>query len=165
MTVPSSTHTVGQPTRYEIRVNIDETKHGLTVRVIWIDEELIELACTLVFGKYAGEATCYTNGPQLHDFADALSQFSATAEGEPRFESGLSDRSKACDLHAYRTDRSGHMAVHVRLAGEKVTPRAESVARMEVEMPVEAWALARFAGQLREIARTKTGAALLAHVV
>lgn len=140
-------------------MNADEVKHGLAIRVIWLDEDLVELACSLAYGKFAGESTCYTSSPQLHDFADALSRFSCTAQGQPTFESGLSDGSKACDLRAYAIDRAGHMAVHVRMATDKSTARP---ARLELEMFVEAWALSQFAEQLRHMARTKTGEAFLA---
>lgn len=138
-----------------------ETKDGLVVRVIWVDDYTIELGCNLVVGGFSGEATCYTSSPQLHDFADALGRFGLTAQGQPAFESGLSDGSKACCLRAYTTDRAGHMAVHIRLATDKLTSRQESIARLELEMPVEPWALSQFSGQLREMARTKVGEAFL----
>jgi hypothetical protein len=84
-----------------------DAKSGLTLRVIWFDDNLIELACSLTYGKFDGESTCYTSPPQLHDFADALSQFSRIAEGQPSFKSGLSDSSKVCDLRAYKIDKAG----------------------------------------------------------
>jgi hypothetical protein len=143
-------------------MNADETKPGLAIRVIWLDEDMVELACSLAHGKFAGEATCYTTSPQLHDFADALSRFSRTAEGQPTFESSLSDGSKACRFRAYTIDKAGHMAVHVRMLNNETTTRPESVARLEVEMLVEAWSLSEFAEQLRQIARTRTGEAMLA---
>jgi hypothetical protein len=139
----------------------DETTNGLEIRIIWIDEDLIELACKVACGQFTGESTCYTNSPQLHDFADALTQFCLEAQGEPTFQSGLGDGSKACDLHAYTIDGARHMAVHVRMATDKLTRRPQSVARLEVEVLVEAWSLSQFAEQLRRMARTKTGEAFL----
>ncbi len=143
-------------------MNADEAKHGLAIRVIWRDEEMIELACTLSYGKFSGESTCYTTLPQLNDFADALNRFSLTAKGQPTFESGLGDGSKSCNLRAYTTDKACHMVVHVRMATEKWTARPQSVARLELEIPVEAWALSQFAEQLRSVATTRAGEALLA---
>jgi hypothetical protein len=143
-------------------MNTDETKRGLALRVIWVDEHMVELACSVAYGEFAGESTCYTTSPQLHDFADALSRFSLTAEGQPTFESGLSDGSKACDLCAYTIDRAGHMVVHVRMATDKRTARPQSIARLELEILVEAWSLSQFAEQLRQMARTKAGEAFLA---
>ena len=143
-------------------MNADGAKHGLAIRVIWRDVDLIELACNLSYGKFAGESTCYTTSPQLHDFADALGRFSRTAEGEPTFESGLGDGSKACDLCAYTIDKACHLAVHVKMATDKLTARPQSIARLELEMLVEAWALSQFAEQLRTIAITETGEAFLA---
>ena len=143
-------------------MNADETKRGLAIRVVWIDEDMIELACSLAYGSFAGESTCYTTSPQLHDFADTLRRFSLAAEGQPTFESGLGDGSKACDLRAYSIDKAGHMALHVRLATDRLSGRPESVARVELEIPVEAWSLSQFADQLRDVARTKAGEAFLA---
>ncbi len=142
-------------------VTPDETKRGLLLRVIWVDEDLVELACRLVYEGFAGESTCYTTSPQLHDFAEALGRFSFTAEGQPSFDSGLGDGSKACDFRAYTIDNARHMAVHVRLATDKTTERSQSIARLEIELPVEAWSLSRFAEQLRQVARTKSGEAFL----
>ena len=143
-------------------MNPELTKLGLAVRVIWVDEDLVELACDLAYGRFAGEATCYTSSPQIHDFADALRRFSLTAEGQPMFESGLGDGSKACNLRAYTIDKARHMAIHVRLATDKPTERPQSIARLELEMPVEAWSVTQFANQLEEVARTKGGEAFLA---
>jgi hypothetical protein len=143
-------------------MNADETKKGLEVCVIWIDDDLIELACKVAYGRYSGESVCYTNSPQLHDFADALTDFCLKAEGEPRFHSGFADGSNACDLHAYTLDRARHMAVHVRMATDQLTLRPQSISRLELEMLVEAWSLSQFAEQLRYMARTKTGEAFLA---
>jgi hypothetical protein len=142
-------------------MNSDETRCGLRLRVIWVDAHLVELACNLAYGKFVGESTCYTTSPRLHDFSDALSQFSLTADGQPTFDSGLRDGSKACDLRAYTIDRAGHMAIHVKMATEELTAR-KSIARLELEMPVEAWSLSRFAGQLRQIAVNEAGEAFLA---
>ncbi|MCD4726023.1 MAG: hypothetical protein K8R46_00015 [Pirellulales bacterium] len=146
-------------------MSIDDAKSGLTLRVIWFDDDLIELTCSLAYGKFNGESTCYTTSLQLHNFANALSQFSLTAEGQPMFESGLGDGSKACDLRAYRIDKAGHMAVHVKMATDKLTDRPQSIARLELEMLVETWSLSQFAEQLRQVARTNTGQACLWSVI
>jgi hypothetical protein len=143
-------------------MNADETKRGLSIRVIWVDEDMLELAGSLAYGRFSGQSTCYTTSSRLHAFADALGQFSLTAEGEATFESGLSDGSKACDLRAYTIDRAGHMAVHIRMATDQLTARPRSIARLELEMLVEAWSLSKFADQLRRMARTKAGEAFLA---
>jgi hypothetical protein len=135
-------------------MNDIETKPGLALRVVWLDEDLIELGCNLAYGKFAGESSCYTTSPRLHDFADALSRFSLVPVGEPTFRSGLGDGSKACDLHAYAIDKAGHIAVHVRMATDKPTRRPQSVARLEVEMLVEPWSLSQFAKELLGMART-----------
>jgi hypothetical protein len=145
-----------------VQMNNHDTKPRVALRVIWIDDDLIELACSVVSERFAGDATCYTSSEQLHDFAETLSRFCLTAEGEATFESGLGDGSKACNFRAYTTDRAGHMAIHIRLATEKLTARPQSIARLELEIPVEAWSLSQFAEQLRQIAKTRTGEALLA---
>ncbi len=143
-------------------MNCEETKHGLSIRVIWVDKDLIELAGSLAYGRFNGESTCYTTPQQLHAFADALAQFSLTAQGQATFESGLHDGSKACDLRAYTIDKAGHMAVHIRMATDKLTARPQSIARLELEMLVETWSLSQFAEQLRQIAGNRAGEAFLA---
>jgi hypothetical protein len=153
----------GRWPRYkEAIMNDDEMKPGLSIRVVWVDDDLIELACRLAYGRFNGESTCYTASPELRAFSDALAQFCLTATGQPTFESGLSDGSKACHLRAYSIDKAGHMAIHIKIATDKRTARPQSVARLELEMLVEAWSLSQFAEQLSRVARNRAGKAFLA---
>ena len=140
----------------------DEPKQGLLLSVIWTDEDLLELACLVSEQDFYGRSTCYISASQLLEFADALARFSLTLESEPVFEAGLSDGSKACHLHAYKISGAGHLAVYVRIATEQITPRPESIARSEIELPVEAWSLSQFAEELKKMATTEMGEAFLA---
>jgi hypothetical protein len=66
-------------------------------------------------------------------------------------------------LRFYRFDRAGHIACHARLAsgGVPTDHRPEQVSQFAVEVGVEAGAVDRFARQLGELARARSGRALL----
>jgi hypothetical protein len=91
-----------------------------------------------------------------------FSAISLAAECQPESPSGLGDGVKTCNLHAYTTDKAKHEATPIRLATDKHGNRPQSIARLELEMPVEGWSLAQFADELEEIAGTQTGEAVLA---
>ena len=134
---------------------------GLGVRIIWFDDDMIEMESTVNYRGFRGTSTCYCTSEDVTTFASALSQLANTAEGIAPFDAGLSDGSKRIALRAYTTDLSGHLAVHVSLATDAFSRRPESIWRVEVEMKTESWSVSRFAEQLESIAKTRQGYAFL----
>ncbi len=135
----------------------------VSVEVVYVDEHLIELAATVDTGHWRGRATAYTVPTEVSRFADALLQF---ADGGPpaTFEAGADNGIGLISLRFYRIDRSGHIAGHARLASGRVPTehRPEQVSRLAVEFGAEAWAVAQFARQLSDLARTQKGRASFA---
>jgi hypothetical protein len=135
----------------------------VSIEVVYVDEHLIQLAATVRAGHWRGRATAYTVPTDVNRFADALLQF---ADGGPpaSFEAGADNGIGQIALRFYRIDRSGHIAGHAQLASGHVPTdhRPEQVSRLAVEFGAEAWAIAQFARQLTELARTQTGRATLA---
>jgi hypothetical protein len=135
----------------------------VSIEVVYVDEHLIELAATVGAGHWRGRATAYTVPTDVSRFADALLQF---ADGGPtaEFEAGADNGIGLIALRFYRIDRSGHIAGHARLAsgGIPTDHRPERISRLAVEFGAEVWAVAQFARQLAELARTQNGRASLA---
>jgi hypothetical protein len=135
----------------------------VSIEVVYVDEHLIELAATVGAGHWRGRATAYTVPTDVTRFADALLLF---ADGGPTaaFEAGADNGIGLIALRFYRIDRSGHIAGHARLAsgGIPTDHRPEQVSRLDVEFGAQAWAVAQFARQLAELARTQKGRASLA---
>lgn len=137
----------------------------VSVEVVYVDEHLIELEAVVGAGHWRGRAKAYTVPAEVAKFADALLRFS---DGGPpaAFEAGADTGIGLIGLRFYRTDRSGHIAGHGRLASGEVPTdhRPEQVSRLAVEFKAEAWAVGQFARQLAELARTQSGRASLAIV-
>jgi hypothetical protein len=135
----------------------------VSIEVVYVDEHLIELAATVSAGNWRGRATAYTVPADVSRFADALAQF-ADGGATVAFEAGADNGIGLIALRFYRIDRSGHIAGHAQLASGRVPTdhRPEQVSRLAVEFGAEAWAVAQFARQLEELARTQKGRASLA---
>jgi hypothetical protein len=139
-----------------------DARNGLMVRVVWFDDEIIELEWTVEYRGFRGTATCYTTSGDVVAFADALHSFSESSCGSPAFHAALDDGSKRVSLRAYTVDLAAHLAVHVSLATDNVAQRPESVWKIELELLTESWPMSRFAAALRSAATTRSGEAFLA---
>jgi hypothetical protein len=135
---------------------------GLTVRVVWFDDDIIELECAVGYRGFRGAATCYTTREDVVAFADALDSLNKSSRGSPAFHAALGDGSKRVSLRAYTIDMAGHMAMHVSLATDNTTGRSEGVWMIELELLIESWPLSAFAAALRSAATNSTGEAFLA---
>lgn len=135
----------------------------VSIEVVYVDENLIELAFTINTGCWRGRCTAYTVPADVNRFAHSLLQF---ADGGPptAFEAGADNGIGLIGLRFYRIDRSGHIAGHAQLASGWVPTehRPEQVSRLAVEFGAEAWGVIQFARQLAELARTQEGRASLA---
>ena len=116
-----------------------DTQSGLSIGVIWRDDDMIELECTVAYGGYRGVSTCYTIAEDVIEFADALDSLAKTGDGHATFDSGLEDGSKRIALRAYTIDLAGHLAIHVVMATDGYARRPEQVWRISLEMKTESW--------------------------
>lgn len=135
----------------------------VSLEVVWVDEDLIELAATVNTESWRGRCTAYTVPTDIRRFSQTLLQF---ANGGPptAFNAGADDGIGLISFRFYRIDRSGHIACYAQLASSGVPTdhRPEEIAKLAVEIETEAWAVIQFARQLEELARTRTGRASLA---
>lgn len=135
----------------------------MSVEVVYVDEDLMQLEATVGVGHWRGQARSYTTPSDIGEFAGALRRF---ADGglPAEFAAGADNGIGLIGLRFYRIDRSGHIACHARLAsGEVPTDHLpEQVSQLATEFKTEAWAVGLFAGQLAEMARAQSGRASLA---
>ncbi len=138
-----------------------DNQPGLSLGVIWYDDDIIELECRVVYRGFSGVSTCYTIPENMIAFADSLDSLAQTADGHATFDAGLEDGSKRIALRAYTIDLAGHLAIHVAMATDGYDRRPEEVWRIELEMKTESWPMSKFAQQLRSVVDAREGVAFL----
>ena len=151
----------GHPHQCDLNHMETDNPTGLNLGVIWFDDDMIELECKVAYHGFQGVATCYTIQEDIIEFSGSLDQLAQSADGSVSFDSGLEDGSKSISLRAYPIDRSGHLAIHLRMATDNHANRPEGVWRVELEMRVESSPLSRFASGLRSVAESREGFAFL----
>jgi hypothetical protein len=137
---------------------------GVSVEIVYFDEDLVKLATIVSTGRWRGRARAYTVPQDIAKFATDLERFVSGTVGAAEFTAGADNGIGLIALRFYRIDRAGHIVCHVRLAsgGLPTHCRPEQVSRFAVEVGAEAWAVHQFARQLAELSRTQSGQAVLA---
>jgi hypothetical protein len=131
-------------------------ENGITLKVIWFDEDLLEVLFSCSNGHFSGQAEIYLAHDAPSKLADALRRFPSSPTDSRDFELGTFNPEHAGGgvwMHFYRLDSAGHAAVDVKLRGEacKTLGEFESVA---LRIPVEAAAVDNFIQQLGAIGKT-----------
>jgi hypothetical protein len=142
--------------------DLDEARE-FSIEVVYVDEDMIELAAVVKVDDWRGHARAYTTVGDVADFAKALRQFSYG--GPPAtFEAGADTGIGLIALRFYRIDLAGRIAGHTRLATGRLETdhRPEQVSKLALEFGAEAWAVEQFAKDSAHLARTQSGRAVLA---
>lgn len=140
----------------------DNSAPGLTTRVVWYDDDMIELASTVVFGHWSASATAYASPLAIREDAEALSHWTHAPQGVHLLEAGGDTGIGFLRLRFYTIDLAGHMRCQVQLSTRAGTQaRPEEIWRLAVELPVEPGLVDQFAANLRRIAQDRKGEAVL----
>jgi hypothetical protein len=145
---------------------MDDPIRKITLRVVYVDEHLVQLECQALLGTWSGVAQAYTTQREVREFGTELEQFSATLQGQATWECGDDNGIGLIGLRLYTIDRACHVACQVRLAKATATVhRPGEIWRLSAEMGTEAGQVARFAQQLAKLAERESGEAILAGLV
>ena len=94
---------------------------GLDLKVVWYDEDLLEVQLTVSNGQFAGEASFYTTPEQLQGSANHLDGFPSNASDSREFELGSLDFEPnsmgGAKFKFTCIDSCGHLALTVSIAG------------------------------------------------
>jgi hypothetical protein len=142
-------------------VDTIESLNQLSVAVVYVDEHLIQLEARVDAGNWRGRAQAYTVPEEVATFAKALQEFAEAAVVSAEFSAGDDNGIGLIGMRFYRIDRSGHVALYIRLATGHMPPRPEQVSRLWMEVRAETWGVSQFAKQLAELARAQSGRASL----
>ena len=136
---------------------------GINLRVIWFDEDMLEVLFSCSNPYFSGQAEIYLAHETASKLADTLRGFPSSPIDSRDFELGTFNPEHAdggVRMRFYRLDSAGHAAVDVRLRGDacKALGEIESVA---LRIPIEAAAIDNFIQELRTLGKTMGASAFL----
>ena len=125
-------------------------ENGVSLEIIWFDQDLIEVIFRCSNGRYSGSAEIYLNHGALCDLAKTLQGFPSELNDSRHVELGTFDQHYAdggvkMDLRC--SDSKGHPVVEIQLRGDgcRAFGELESVA---LRIPIEPAAVDSFVQQL-----------------
>ncbi len=128
-------------------------ENGINIKVIYFDQEAIEVVLACSNGYFSGQAEIYLSHDGLSKFADALNGFPSSPNDSREIRLGALDESYADGgvlLNFRCRDSLGHAVVEIKLRGDgsKGFGELESVA---LRIPIEPAAIDVFTDQLRQM--------------
>ena len=123
---------------------------GVTIEVIWLDDDLVEVRVAASNGRFAGAADCYCGHDTIPSLAAAARGFPSSSEDRREMEIGTFDPGYAgggAKLVLRCVDRTGHAVVDVVVRADTrgVAGLAETAS---FSLPVEPAAIDEFVAAL-----------------
>lgn len=123
---------------------------GLTLEILWLDDEAIEVRLRAANGRFSGTVECYAPHTAPRDLAATIEGFPRSAGDRREFVLGTFDAGFAgggCRLALRCRDRSAHAVAEIELRAhaQKDGTVPESA---EFAFPVEAGAIDQFVAEL-----------------
>jgi hypothetical protein len=130
--------------------------NGITLEVIWFDNDMTEVLLRCSNGYFSGQAEIYLANDGFEGIAQTLRGFPSTPSDSRDIGIGTFNPEHAdggARMHFHCLDSPGHAAVDVQLRGDgsKGLGEVQSVA---LRIPIEAAAIDRFIQELRAIDKT-----------
>src|SRR4051812_39383199 len=91
-----------------VLMDVSDLTSEVSIDVVYVDDDMIELAAIVSAGNWRGHSTAYTAQADVSRFAHALLQF---ADGGPpaELEAGADNGIGLIGLRFYRIDLAGHI--------------------------------------------------------
>lgn len=134
----------------------------LTIKVVWQDEDMLELDVHCCNQDFSGRTKIYTTYDCLAKLAEDLTGFPRTPSQMVTFASSTGGTPGLFDARFYCFDPSGHTVLRAKIESEIPTsnqPHARQ--RVELDVQFEAIQLDTFVAELSALVRAQAGQALL----
>jgi hypothetical protein len=126
-------------------------EQGIRFRLIWADNDLLEIVLSAWNGEFAGVAKIYVGHGELVEMAKSLHGFPQTNPDDRRFDLGdmNPDGLGGASVRFYTKDMAGHPAVEISIiAGSHLPGHVQAVT---LRAPIEAAAVDDFVTELTKI--------------
>lgn len=141
-------------------MSLYDGRHHLSIRVIWQDDELVEIEGRVITDRWSGNATSYTTFAEIRQFARELSRFNLSLAGEACLEAGAEEGYGLVAMRFYTIDAARHVACYLRL-GTSGGHRAEQTCKLAIEVTTEPTFIEGFAKGLERMADEEAREAVL----
>jgi hypothetical protein len=143
------------------------TENGIHLKVIWFDQDVIEIVLSCSNGRFSGQAEIYVSHSDLSEFADGLRGFPRSVSDSRNFELGTFNPRHAdggIRMKFICPDSTGHAVVEIRLRGDacEAPGEPESVA---LRIPIEPSGIDLFVQQLAAVDSTIGASAMLSMAI
>jgi hypothetical protein len=136
-------------------------EHQLSFRIIWSDQDLLDVETSIAFAPWAGVDRAYATRSDLTAFADSLDQVAA-GSAEAELALGQPDLGYAsCRLFEYGGPRHLAMDVVVGCGAGGTGQSADHGREIRVSVPIERGQLSALAASIRTIVADEDGIAVL----
>jgi hypothetical protein len=139
----------------------DFRKSYLELKVIWKDDDMLELCVKVSNGRYSGIT-------EVYDTPDSLFNFAKKLDGYPKdiyelyYEAGKKDSYSFFSMKFYKIDSAGHIGVEILLEENVSTEyRLEEKDKLKVEIIIVPSAIDDFQKELINMAKNGEGVSIL----
>ena len=126
-------------------------EQGIRFKLIWADNDLLEIVLSAWNGEFAGVAKIYVGHGELVEMAKSLHGFPQTNPDDRKFDLGDLDPNGlgGATLRFYTKNMAGHAAVEISIiAGSHLPGKVQTVT---LRAPIEAAAVDGFVAELAKI--------------
>ena len=144
-------------------MDLDNRKSILQLKVIWKDDDLIELNVIAFNGRYLGTTEVYDDSISLKEFAELLSDY-PNMNKTLFYEAGMKDSISYFSMKFYCIDNAGHIGVEICLeenTNGSLDCRKEEKDKVKLEIIVEPNGIDNFQRELLQLAIKEEGIATL----
>jgi hypothetical protein len=139
-----------------------DTKEFLKLKVIWTDDDMLELQVTAFNGHFLGTTEVYDTDERLSQFADSLIGFPKTTDSTLTHEAGERDSYSFFSMKFYTIDSAGHLGVQVSIESNVPTKfRPEEKDKLTMELKTEPSCVDTFIKSLVTLVKNRDGEAIL----
>lgn len=140
---------------------IENPKSFLELKVIWKDDEMIELRVTASNSNFYGKTKVYADAELLHDFAEKLTNY--PKNGETLFyTAGIKKGYSYFSMKYYPVSNTGKIGVEINLECNTSSENfQEEKDNVKLEIIVEPSAIDNFQKELFTLAKNEDGTAIL----
>ena len=124
---------------------------GITLSIIYIDQDLIELKVQASNGHFKGETKLYANHDSLTVFAKSIGGFPSSADDNREFSLGNFDPKYGgggVKFNFRFYDRTGRTVVEIKLRTDEDASNFDISESAQFVIPIEAAAIDQFVKQL-----------------
>ncbi|HTS11378.1 MAG TPA: hypothetical protein VMH00_04610 [Candidatus Limnocylindrales bacterium] len=125
-------------------------KHGIEITIIWMDQDVLEIAFRCSNECFSGQAEMYLGHDTLSEMAEALGGFPANSKDSREFQLGAFEPNHAGGgawMHFRCVDSAGHAVVEVKVRSEGVG----DIEYVALRIPILAADVESFLSQVRQM--------------